>query len=79
MKRSDYLYGSLDKETAQLQLDLFKRKKAKAHALIAELRPSFNVANFTEEQRNLEFRLDDIKKAIEFCEAQILEANEVLK
>jgi len=78
MKTSERLYGSLDEVTAKIQLELFTRKKRKAFALMKELRPSFNVSNFTLEQRELEFRMDDIKKAVEFCDGQITEALEVL-
>ena len=78
MKTSEHLYGELDAETAEIQKKLFTRKKMKAWALIAKLKPSFNVGSFTPEQRELEYRMDDIKKAIEFCDAQIAEAEEVL-
>ena len=78
MKSSERLYGELDAETAEIQKALFTRKKAKAYALMAKLRPDFDVGSFTQKQRDLEFRLEDIKKAIEFCDAQIAEAEEVL-
>ena len=78
MKTSERLYGKLDSITAKIQFDLFIRKKAKAYALIKTLRPKFDVGSFTQEQRDLEFRLEDIKKAIEFCNGQIAEAKEIL-
>ena len=79
MISSEYLYDGLDAETAELQLELFTKKRAKAFALIEKLKPDFNVASFTEKQRDLEWRLDKVKKAIEFCNGQITEAQEVLK
>ena len=78
MKTSERLYDGLDRTTAQLQFALFKNKKAKAHALIDKLKPNFDVGSFTPEQRELEYRLEDIKKAIVFCENQMAEAKEVL-
>ena len=79
MKTSDRLYGGLDRTTAQLQLALFKNKKAKAVTLMAQLRVNFDVGSFTPEQRELEFRIEDIKKAVIFCENQCLEALESLE
>jgi hypothetical protein len=61
-----------------LQLALFTKKKAKAFALIEKLKPSFNLMAFTQEQRDLEWRIDKIKKALLFCEEQCEEAKGVL-
>ena len=78
MLSSELLYDGLDRETAELQLILFTKKKAKAFALIEKLKPSFNLMAFTQGQRDLEWRIDKIKKAILFCEEQCEEAQEVL-
>ncbi len=79
MISSEYLYGESDRETALLQRDLFKHKKAKAYQLIEKLKPDFNLLNFSPEQKKLELRITKIRKAIEFCNEQIDEAEAVLK
>jgi cell fate (sporulation/competence/biofilm development) regulator YlbF (YheA/YmcA/DUF963 family) len=78
MISSTYLYGSIDKQMAGLQKELFTIKKAKALQLIRDLQPHFNLLDFSQRQKDLEWRIDRIKKAIVFCDEQIEEANEVL-
>ncbi len=78
MISSEYLYGGLDRDTAILQKALFKRKLSKAQNLIIGLKPSFNLLAFTLQQKELEQRIDKVKKAMEFCNEQIEEAQEVL-
>jgi hypothetical protein len=68
----------MDKQMAALQKELFTIKKVKALKLIKELQPQFNMLDFSKRQKDLEWRIDRIKKAIEFCEGQIEEADEVL-
>ena len=55
------------------------RKKDKAFLLLEKLKPDFNLMDFTKRQRELEYRIDDIKKAIEFAVGQIEEARQVLE
>ena len=78
MLSSAYLYGNLDIKTAAIQVELFELKKAKAYDTLAELKPHYNLLNFTQEQRDLDARIMKIKKAIEFCNEQIDEAKNVL-
>ncbi len=78
MLASDYLFGDLDVQTAQKQFDLFTRKKEKAYILIKALKPHFNLLDFSQEQKDLQHRVDKIRKAIVFCDEQITEAKEVL-
>ena len=75
---SEYLYDGLDLETAQLQYNLFTKKKNKAQALIRKLKPSFNLLDHSKSQKDLEHRMDKINKAIIFCENQRSEALQVL-
>jgi len=79
MISSDYLYGGLTHKMATMQELLFKEKLDKANSLLVELRPDFDVANFTDKQKDLEYRMVKINKAIEFCHNQIYEAREVLR
>ncbi len=78
MLSSEYLYGESDRETALLQRDLFKHKKAKAYQLIEKLKPDFNLLNFSPEQKELELRITKIRKAIDFANNMIEEAEAVL-
>ena len=78
MLTSEYLWGGLDKETAIMQKELFERKKAKGYTLLGNLKEHFNLLNFTQGQKDLEHRIEKIKKGIEFCNEQIDEAEGVL-
>ncbi len=78
MISSTYLYGGLDKETAGIQKALFLRKKMNARALLVELKPLYNLLDFSQKQLDLTMRVGKIHKAILFCQDQIDEANEVL-
>ncbi len=78
MQSSIYLYGDLDVETAVLQVELFELKRAKAYKLLSELKPKYNLLDSSQKQKDLEIRVNAIKKAIDFCNDQIDEAKEVL-
>ena len=78
MISSVYLYGELDRKTARLQKKLFTLKKAKAYKLLSTIKEDYNLLDFSDRQRQLEQRVVKIVKAIEFCNGQIEEAEEVL-
>ena len=78
MIESEYLYGKLDRKTAQLQLDLFELKKEKATTLLRELFKDYDLLSRSTKQVNLEVRVDKINKAIVFCNEQIEEAKYTL-
>jgi len=78
MLSSEYLYGGLDIETAKLQKALFEQKLKKAQNLINILKPDFDTLDFTQKQKDLEWRIGKIKKAMQFSHEQIDEANQIL-
>ena len=79
MLSSDLLYGGLDVQTAIIQKDLFERKKEKAYLTLGRLNKDFNLMDFSEKQDRLQWRINKIKKAIQFCTNQIDEAKGVLR
>ncbi len=78
MLSSEYLYGGLDIKTAKLQKALFEQKLKKAQNLINILKPDFDTLDFTQKQKDLEWRIGKIKKAMQFSHEQIDEANQIL-
>lgn len=74
MKKTERLYGVQPEKYAKLQIELCEMKLADIEILRNKMRPTIDCLDFSDEQKDIQARLQEVQDAKKFNEDLIEEA-----